>query len=367
MGLGFDLPPPIPLKMFRTHLFRFLRTAIALVVASVVISGQSAFGATGNTQLVSTSISIVGQQLRSIDVDPGQQLEGDIRLRNSGSTPVSVSTSVNDFVSGSDSGDPDIVPSNKGRNAESFAKWTVLTPETATLAPTSDSLFHYKISIPKNASPGGHYGAIGFRQASNDQKQSQTAVAIRAYIYSLFLLNVSGSIHYGAEIEKISIKKIPATAFSRSYNEIEVTIRNTGNTHFRPSVDATIDHNKGEIKFKRWPFGGGGFYPLDSTLIGKNDAGFILPNTSRTFHSRISDGALYGFYRVNVKALYGPPDGSLQAVESSRIIWLSPGVSLLVFWGIFPLLLLIILVQIRMGHKRGSRRRNAPRGKFAKP
>ncbi len=284
-------------------------------------------------------ISITTNPRIELSGDPGQTLSGKIAVQNSGASVADISTIINDVLTGDLEGRPRFLPEGTSSHGFSLASWTTATPERTILNPNQTLQFDYEIKIPKNAAPGGHYGAIGFSINSNTQATSPIINAIPR-VYALVLLTVSGKATYGAQIASISVKhsnKAPSDSRGQSPKPgyiVNSIVKNTGNIHFRPK-DARV-----EIKntFGKQLL----IIPMDANL-DKN----VLPNSKREFTSSFFRHLGVGIYSARVTFSIGPDGGAQQEITKTVRFYVGPPWWVWVLVGVAFLLIVIAIFSRR--------------------
>ena len=149
-----------------------------------------------------------------------------------------------------------------------------LMQSSLTVAPHSTQKMQFRVTIPNSATPGGHYGAVMFK---NQDSATGSQIQFEKKIASIILLTVSGAISEnlalnssGITINQISsgsnagggtsfnpnsiIDTIPwyQSLFGTLQNDstqqplndfgvnFQIPIKNTGNVHIRPKGKITL-------------------------------------------------------------------------------------------------------------------------------
>ena len=186
-------------------------------------------------------------------------------------------------------------------------QWVEFETPFLKLAPNETREVKYRIAVPKDASPGGHYFTL-FAQA-----QLEPGKKVRAA--TVLYVTVDGEITKTSTIEGAVL---PDVSFG---NDIpySLTIHATGNTHF-------LIYASGKLE---------GWSVWQKT---SDSAHILLPNTNRRIEGSIAAPLLPGLY----KASYGYKTEEGQLVQQSKNIVYVPIWFLLilvgVIWGIIAFL-----------------------------
>jgi len=173
-------------------------------------------------------------------VDPGETLNGIVKLTNGGETLLSLTSDVQDFVAGNETGTPSFV--SDADNSISLRSWiTVNDNQPVVLEAGEKKEIPFTINIPNEAEPGGHYGAIFFQPPAGEGQ-----VAVVQKIGALVLIRVSGEIReegnlnyfgtYAGEKSDKILEELAKTSFFENFPvSFAIRFENTGNTHVKPT------------------------------------------------------------------------------------------------------------------------------------
>lgn len=157
--------------------------------------------------------------------DPGENLVADIRLLNEQDKTITFYFSAENFEAQGEDGTPNFVPGDTG-----LASWITLLPEvegedpnTVTLAPQETISRTFSVTIPEDASPGGHFAALFFGDSPPDDSGG---VAVGAKVGILILLTVSGEfeesgdlLSFGTQDDQTYFENLPVNFNYRFQNE----------------------------------------------------------------------------------------------------------------------------------------------------
>ncbi|MEJ0073192.1 MAG: hypothetical protein WDN27_03900 [Candidatus Saccharibacteria bacterium] len=184
-------------------LWRGVVTGVVLAVLTVQSLAMPAFAATTPAPTAGAGQGLeISPPLIQQNVDPGQTITLNIRLRNVTTGELVTTGSVDDFVAQGEEGQPKLLV---GKNADevspyTFKPWVGEIP-SLDLVPQEAKTAAITVAVPKDASPGGHYGVIRF--TASPAGSAVTSVSLSASIGTLVLLNVSGKVVTKASIAEL--------------------------------------------------------------------------------------------------------------------------------------------------------------------
>lgn len=246
-----------------------------------------------------------------LNADPGQSIKTQILIRDISSGNLIVNGTVNDFVSGGEDGTPKILlEKDKETSPYSLVSWVAPLPSLL-LIPKEIKSMTATVNVPKDASPGGHYGVIRF--TSTPPTPDGSGVSLAASIGVLVLLTVSGNVKEGLSVKDLTVshggKK--GTFFESSPLEFQETLKNSGNVHVQPTGQVTITNMFGK----------------KIAAVNVNlPPGNILPQSTRTFKQPldktvIGNKRLFGKYTASLKVTYG---SDKKVATSTLVFWVIP-------------------------------------------
>ncbi len=265
--------------------------------------------------------------------NPGETIEKETTLINdSDASEVIYYSSYANFEASGDTGNPSFVEGN-----HDIATW-MFVPASISLKPKESKKINLKIEIPKDAEPGGHFGAVFWGTSPNNPG---SGVSIGAKTGVLVLLSVNGDVKEGGGLVDFVLKDKKVF-----YNTLPVSLvyrfRNDGGDRIKPVGKITM-HDL--------------FYIPEDKINANPTSGNILPNSTRRFevdwvkNPRAKDyvepnGPIGKFFD---KALYqwknyafGPYFAKLDLLYGTN----ATRVSKTVFFFVFPWQLLICLAVI---------------------
>jgi len=267
-----------------------------------------------------------------IKANPGQVVHTKIQLRDITKTQLIVTNEVNDFVANGEDGTPKILMGDDSNNPFSLKNWITALP-AFTLSPNQIQTLSVTINVPKNASPGGHYGVIRF--TGTPPNVTGSGVSLSASLGALVLLTVSGKLTHKIAIDTFAVSKNeggePAKMFQSTPLSFTARLKNSGNIQEEPTGHIVV-----------------------SDLFGRAVAGVninvpprnILPDSTRKFvgaldKSNLGSKRLFGLYHAKLTVRYG--DNNDQVATDAITFWVIP-------WKLI-LIIIILLIAAFFGVK----------------
>jgi len=234
--------------------------SLLLLVALITVGPSFVFAQESLTYSVSPTIF-------DMTANPGQTFRSTVRIINVNPYELNIFVDVADFVPKGETGTPRFIPvTEQTELASSLAKWVSAEKEVNIPAEKTVEV-PFTITVPQDASPGGHFAALMIstkpKSPVGDQSQVQTAQVIS----SLIFLRVTGDI-----TENSSIRSFRTTNYFLSKPEatFELRIENKGNVHVQPQGEITIynmwGQERGQVKVNQ------------QSLFGN-----VLPNSVRKY------------------------------------------------------------------------------------
>lgn len=291
----------------------------------------------------------IAPPIASLTVNPGQTVSVPIYLRDISKTNLIVTGEANDFVAAGEDGTPKLLLDGTDAGPYSMKNWVTSLP-SLNLVPQEIKAMTVTLKVPKDASPGGHYGVIRFTATPPDL--NTTGVSLSASLGALMLVTVSGKISENLSLSGFSTSQNghASSFFEAAPLNFTEVFKNAGNIHEQPT---------GQIIIKDM---------LGRTLAGINintPPHYILPASSRKFEEALDQHAignkmLFGRYTATMSVTYG---ADKQALTSSLVFWVIPyrligAAAVLIVGGFFILRFLVkrynqhIIAQSQRGRRR---------------
>ncbi len=194
-----------------------------------------------------------------LSANPGETLSGEILLTNETVNTETFYLSYSNFEAQGESGTPAFVKPDEG-----LGTWIQTEKDSFTVEAGKQELVPFKINIPQNAEPGGHFAVVFFGTSRNDDSGT---VGVGSQTGTLVLLSVKGDVKEDAGLldfftkDKVFWYKTLPVSF-------EYRFRNDGGDRVKP---------QGEIVLRNTLF-----LPTERLDANKVE-GNVLPGSTRKF------------------------------------------------------------------------------------
>ncbi|MCD8484107.1 hypothetical protein LRY65_03250 [Candidatus Woesebacteria bacterium] len=262
----------------------------------------------------------------SLEVQPGQLIQVEVRVRNTSNQVQTIQTVAEDFIIGENGRTP--IPIEGQRDSRwSLASWLEIPNNTTVLPPGVSQSVPVLIRVPDTALPGGRYAMImhqpitgGDFTLPNGETGGQAAVNQR--VGTLVYVRVAGAVKEEAHIRNISIP---------SFSEfgpvpIAFEIENLSDIHIRPSSQIRITNMFGQ--------------EIDEIQVESQN---VFPYTLREFRTEWDRVWGFGRYTAHFMTVYGSQG---ETITASFHFWVVP-YKLLLTIVVLLLALLGIIISVR--------------------
>ena len=308
-----------------------------LLAFSVVIVANKYYAQAENGQALSISPPTL-----ELNADPGQTVTASIKLTNISSGELLIKNQINDFGAKNETGEPNIIFEDNQSSVYSLKNW-VIAPPPFKIASKQTKLVDFRINVPKDAEPGGHYAVFRFTGQAPELEES--GVALSASLGSLVLLKVSGNVQQKADIVdyySANSQFAKAGFFEGAPINFVERIHNSGNVHINPTGTIEVTDIFGR-KVDTLQVNG-------SLSDPKNPPRAILPASTRKFDQTLNKPWMFGRYQAKLHLTYG--EQNQQNLDSVISFWVIPYKLILLV--IATLILLVLL--LRFVHKKYKQR-----------
>lgn len=278
---------------------------------------------------------------------PGEETAHTIRVTNPTKNLIELYPSAGNFSSSGDSGQPKYeigTTALESSSRFSIADWvSFYTPKIA-LLPEQVVEFRFRVKVPEDAEPGGHYGVVFLGTKPPEDKDPNSQVALSTMVGSLLLVRIPGDVREEARIEEFSAPWF----FWTPPVDFTVFLRNTGNIHIRP---------QGEVALTDWR--GQNIERIDINP----KKGSVLPESRRNFDVTWNPDIRHfwdipiGKFHATLSVAYGQSD---QSISQDIAFWIIPKwfVITIGFFTLFLLIFITFLIMRKRRQKRLLRRKN---------
>ena len=259
-------------------------------------------------------------------IEPGETIESSFQATNKSSGVETFDVFVRDVVGVQTGGQPIFAEEGVEKTGLEFSSWVTLSKSQVTVAPGETVTIPYTISVPVEATPGGHSGLIFL--GTPGHKTAEIGLGIGFEVGTIVNLTVSGDVVDDVRIYEFSSDRY---AYAKPEVKFRAKVVNKGNSLARPRGPIEITDMFGK------PVG---------TVIMNNDGSAVLPNSERIYEVTWTDDRIrFGRYEALMSLTYGTD--VKQTITSVLYFWVFPTNVL------YPLLLglLIFLAIVYLGVK----------------
>ncbi len=149
-----------------------------------------------------------------LSVATGSTITRPATLTNNSDEPANIITGKSDFQSSGDNGvpfflitgnEPDFVRRSEVVFPDQWiSTWITIDTPGFTINPWESKTINFTLDVPVDATPGGHYGAVFFKN-QNPGTSSSWNISIKVDYWVLILVNVEGDIIIDWELEEVQI------------------------------------------------------------------------------------------------------------------------------------------------------------------
>ncbi|MFK7780477.1 MAG: hypothetical protein QM490_05085 [Candidatus Gracilibacteria bacterium] len=170
---------------------KFLKYLLLLILVSSLYIGN----AFANINLTVSPIRY------EIDTSTGSIITKTATLFNRSDQAHTIITGKSDFVSKDSTGNPHFIrKSELVFSGQELSSWIEIDIDSFVIEPGESKDISFTITIPVDATPGGHYGAIFFKN-NNSEESSGAQIAINVDYGVLLLIKVDGEIITKADVQ----------------------------------------------------------------------------------------------------------------------------------------------------------------------
>lgn len=253
--------------------------------------------------------------------NPGEVIENQVKIYNPlDNVTIGIEMTSEDIAPSGEGGQVRIEPADT--ETYSLANWVTFEPKEFVLGPREEKWTKFKINIPQNAEPGGHYGTV-IAGSSMVAGHTELGSAIAPRVGALVLLTVPGEMK-----ENLTVKDFTAPVYSeKGPINFAVRFENQGTVHVKPKGLITITNWFGQ-KVAAIPF------------PEKN----VLPDGIRKIDASWNQKLLWGIkYTATLTGNYG--FSNTQFAPAVITFWAFPWK---VGLGILGAIILLILIRKRI-------------------
>lgn len=230
-----------------------------------------------------------------ISANPGDIIENTVRIENISDFDIEIVLDKKDFLAIGNEGAVELVDDT---GTFSLSSWIEFTETGRTIASKKSALIPFRIKIPNNAEPGGHFASVLFRTVPAGTL-SQSGSTLSQEIGALILLRIAGDTEESATISDFSTVK-----FSE-YGPItfDLNVKNEGTVHVKPIGGVTVTNIFGKKV-------------ANIDVVPKN----VLPGANRKSQATWDTKYLFGPYTATASLVYGTENKLMTSSTSFFVI-----------------------------------------------
>lgn len=260
--------------------------------------------------------------------DPGQVLDRTISLTNLSDSEQTYYLVSKDISGVENEGTPIFADAGAEVTGFELSTWISYATESIKLAPKASVDVPIKITVPKNASPGSHFGGIFVTVQSPKLRESGAGIAYE--VGSLISIRIAGDVLESARIREFSTEKLLNSSADVKFL---ARVENPGNVLIRPRGLLEINNMFGKRV---------GFLPVNDSRAG------VFPGTTRPFQVTWHDeGLAFGRYQAILGLVYGET-GRQSTVSATVSFWVLPIKILIPVFGILSLVILVVYLGVKL-------------------
>jgi len=258
--------------------------------------------------------------------DPGKDYTSILRITNTGDSDQNYQLVVEDIDSIDADGRPNF-SKNLEKTGFEMSSWVRLEKTSVTITPGETASIPYVISVPKDASPGGHFGAVFV--TTDGKKPDSIGAAVGYRVGSLLSFQVSGDVVEKSEIREFTSDK---TIYGDTNVVFKIRVKNTGNSLSRPHGMIEIIDMFGKSVTQ---------VPLNENLSA------VFPRSERTFNVTWKDDKMHlGKYTAVASMTYG--SDVQRTIFSETDFWIAPSGVLTPVIGFLFFFALILYISVKL-------------------
>lgn len=316
-----------------------------------------------------------------VNIKPGETFTGQVKYYNATGEDKTLYLKTFNFKPMGESGFPQFILDDTLPYNESMKDWVLLSSneifvEKMTPEYKIPTIIQFKVEVPANASPGGHYAGIVQSQVPFEESLNteNTGLALLPQSACLLIFNVEGKTTRQGTIEQFYVTdpfladKKPISLFEYAPVQFIVRVRNYGNTHFKPqgniflykgnSLIATFQVNEKEgnvlresiRKFEEETWGTDNFFYREAELY--ENGSFITDKYGNIkTHLKFDFGKLsklpIGKYKAKITLTYDD-NGEKKIINGATSFWIIPWKIILIIFAIIIIVSIVIILQSKI-------------------
>ncbi len=269
---------------------------------------------------------LISPPVMEIEVNPGDSVERTIEVGNEADQEKVYTVGVKKFEISGEEGQQKFISVEEGDDF-GLTSWIKYEEKEIIIPPKESKNLVFRIEVPENADPGGHYGSIYFSSGKPSEEYDENSkVGVEAQIHSLILVRVAGDIVEKADVESFGIEG-DKTSASRLPVLFVWRMKNTGNVHIRTQGNIEIEDmfgNRAQLldanpnNYRVLP---GSTRRIESLWGNASDAAVESGNFLEEAKKELDNFAI-GKYSAKLDIVYGK--GNANFLSKEIIFWVFP-------------------------------------------
>ncbi len=191
---------------------------------------------------VSTVFAVGVKPVRTeLDIDPGAAVTATIRVINPESIPITVKPELTVYTKNDEDGYP-IVEDLAADDPRNISSWIAFDKNVITLAPRSEKIVNFTVTVPDGAEPGGRYASLLYTTVADE---NATGIKIQTAVRSLILIKVSGEEIHAGTVTSFTFKN--DKILSDKGLVFGCDFQNAGNVHEKPRASVSLTDAAGKV------------------------------------------------------------------------------------------------------------------------
>ena len=215
------------------------------------------------------------------ELNPGQEVTATIRVENMFTEDITVAIKPESLVAFGQEGQVAVTDEDP---TFSIKDWIKVNKTQDLVKPKQFVYFDFKITVPKDADPGSHYGALTVQYVNNDKVVGGSGASIAQKTSAIILLRVPGDVKEELNLVYFQPEKF---FYTDPKFKLSALFENKGTVNLKPFGEINI--------FDIW-----GNKIKNIKITGKN----ILPDKKRIFEEEF-DMEDISYFRAELNMFYG--------------------------------------------------------------
>lgn len=255
------------------------RLSTGLILGLLLSVGVSAWVNAATTQTEAGNESITLSPVsQHYTLNAGQSVSDELTVVNDGELGYTFTVYAGPYSVNDESYQPDFSSERQNTDVDD---WVEFKKDSYYIEPGQTLKVPYTITVPKNASPGGHYGVL-FAETKAAKLLGGTGVERKKRVGAIVYATVNGTYESGGRVVSL---KVPAFQF-RTPLFSEAIIQNTGNSDFAVKTTFNVTDAFGSKKYE----------------TSKDYQ--VLPDSSRRITTEWPQAASFGLYKVTASVQF---------------------------------------------------------------